>query len=81
MKILPKILFELFQSIIAVNINFEAMVKMVIFWNIFLYCRIISFLELFSDTCFLCILQTQLVFWLFFSILNLFFSMYASHDV
>ena len=35
--------------------------KWFIFWNIFLYCKIIiSFLELFSTTCFLCILQTQL---------------------
>ena len=38
--------------------------KRFIFWNIFLYCKIIvSFLEIFSATCFLCILQTQLVFW------------------
>ena len=35
--------------------------KWFIFWNTFLYCKIIiSFLELFSATCFLCILQTQL---------------------
>ena len=35
--------------------------KWFIFWNIFLYCKIIiSFLELFSVTCFLFILQTQL---------------------
>ena len=35
--------------------------KCFIFWNIFLYCKIIiRFLELFSATCFLCILQTQL---------------------
>ena len=35
--------------------------KWFIFWNIFLYCKIIiSFLELFVATCFLCILQTQL---------------------
>ena len=38
-----------------------------IFWNIFSYCKIIiSFLELFPATCFLCILQTQLVFWYLF---------------
>ena len=37
------------------------MVEVVYFWNIFLYCKIIiSFLELFSVTCFLCILQSQL---------------------
>ena len=41
--------------------------KWFIFWNIFLYCKIIiSFLELLSATCFLCILQTQLVFGIFF---------------
>ena len=35
--------------------------KWFIFWNIFLYCKIItSFLELFSATCFLCILKTHL---------------------
>ena len=32
-----------------------------IFWNIILYCKIIiNFLELFSATCFLCILETHL---------------------
>ena len=36
------------------------MVEMVFFWNIFLYCKIIiSLLELFSASFFLCILQTQ----------------------
>ena len=40
--------------------------KWFIFWNIFLYCKIISFLELFSLNRFLRILQTQLVFWFFF---------------
>ena len=40
---------------------FDAMVGMVYFLNIFLYCKIIiSFSELFPATCFLCILQTQL---------------------
>ena len=40
----------------------DAMVEMVYFLNIFLYCKIIiSFLELFPATCFLCILQTQLL--------------------
>ena len=42
--------------------------KCFVFFNIFLYCKIIiSFLGLFSATCFLCILQlqTQLVFWYF----------------
>ena len=35
--------------------------KWFIFWNILLYCKIIiSFLELFSATCFLCILKTHL---------------------
>ena len=35
--------------------------KWFIFWNIFLYCKIvIRLLELFLATCFLCILQTQL---------------------
>ena len=35
--------------------------KWFIFWNIFLCCKIIiSFLELFSATCFLCILKTHL---------------------
>ena len=35
--------------------------KWFIFWNTFLYCKIIiSFLELFSATCFLCILHAQL---------------------
>ena len=53
--------------------------KWFIFWNIFLYYKIISFLELFSFNRFLHILLTQLVF-CFFSILNL-FSMYASHDL
>ena len=58
------------------------MVKMVYYWDIVLDCQIIIiFLKLFSDTFFLCNLQTQLVFWFFFSILNLVFSMYASHDV
>ena len=34
------------------------------FWNIFLYYEIIiNFLELFSASRFLCILQTELVFW------------------
>ena len=43
------------------------MVEMVYFLEFFLYCKIIiSFLELFSLTCFLCILQTQLVCWGFF---------------
>ena len=41
--------------------------KRFIFWNIFLYCKIInSFIELFLVTCFLCIFQTQLLFWYFF---------------
>ena len=40
--------------------------KWFIFWNIFLYCKIINFLQLFLATCCLCILQTQLVFWYFF---------------
>ena len=43
--------------------------KWFICWNVFLYCNskiIISLLELFSAACFLCILQTQLVFWYFF---------------
>ena len=40
---------------------FDAMVGMVYFLNIFLYCKIIiSFSEIFPATCFLCILQTQL---------------------
>ena len=39
-----------------------------------------QFLERFMATRFLCILQTQLVFW-YFPILNLFYFMYASHDV
>ena len=49
-------------------IYFDAMIEMIeIFWNIFLYCKIIiSFFELFSATCFLYILQTQLVFSYFF---------------
>ena len=35
--------------------------KWFIFVNIFSYCKVInSFLELFSTTCFLCILETQL---------------------
>ena len=35
--------------------------KWFIFWNIFLYCKIIiSFLELFVARCFLCVLRTQL---------------------
>ena len=39
---------------------FDAMVEMVYFLNMFLYCKIvISFLELFAVTCFLCILQTS----------------------
>ena len=41
--------------------------KWFVFWNIFLYCKvIISFLEFFSATCFLCILQIRSVFWYFF---------------
>ena len=49
------------------SIYFDAMVEMVYFLEYFLYCKIIiRFLELFSATCFLCILQTQLVFWYFF---------------
>ena len=41
--------------------------KWFIFWNIYLYCKIIiCFLKLFWATCFLLILQTQLVFWYFF---------------
>ena len=42
--------------------------KRFIFWNIFLeHCKIIiSYLELFLATYFLCILQTQLVFWYYF---------------
>ena len=44
-----------------------------------LYCKIIiSLLELFLANCFLCMLQTQLVFGYYFSILNLFFSQYAT---
>ena len=36
--------------------------KWFIFWNILLYSKtIISILEIFSATCFLCILQTQLI--------------------
>ena len=41
--------------------------KWFVFWNIFLYCKvIISFLELFSPPCFLCVLQIQSVFCFFF---------------
>ena len=48
------------------GIYIDAMVEMVYFLESFLYCKIIiTFLELFSVTCFLCILQTQLVFWYF----------------
>ena len=39
---------------------FDAMFEMIYFLNMFLYCKIvISFLELFPVTCFLCILQVQ----------------------
>ena len=46
------------------SIYFDAMFEMVYFLEYFLYCKI-SFLELFSASCFVCILQTQLVFWYF----------------
>ena len=61
--------FQLFHSIIAKVILVKLKIlyiliqwlKWFVFWNIFLYCKIIiSFLELFSVTCFLFILQTQL---------------------
>ena len=43
------------------SIYFDAMVEMFTFGNIFFYCKIIIiFSELFSVTCFLCIMQTQL---------------------
>ena len=49
--------------------------KWFIFWKKFLYCKvIISFLELFSATCFLCILQIKSVFWYFF-LLWIYFSL------
>ena len=46
---------------IEIFIYFDAMLEMVCFFNISLYCKIIiSFLEFFSVVCFLCTLQTQL---------------------
>ena len=48
------------------SIYFDAMIKMVCFLEyFFILQKISSFLELFSANCFLCILQTQLVFWYF----------------
>ena len=63
------------------SIYFDAMHEMV---RVLIFLYILQnnyqFLERFMATRFLCILQTQLVFW-YFPILNLFYFMYASHDV
>ena len=87
MKILSKIVFSYFSQFLLTPssfnksnfceienyIYFDGMAEMV------LYCKIIiSLLELFLANCFLCMLQTQLVFGYYFSILNLFFSQYAT---